>query len=219
MDQNLCQTGWVVSQRSPRKRAADGRRAELVEAAARVVSRDGVAAATTRRIAEEAGLPQGLVHYWFASKDELLQEVITSLLSQFEEAALAPPGADAQDPAGYVLSAFRAAFAVVQADDPGRQVAVYELTTRALRAPDLRDLARQQYTAYRETAAAIVEPWLAAHGPDFPASPGALAQFVAVLFDGAVLAWLADPEGTTPDEIFALAAELLARSTRPAPRG
>jgi hypothetical protein len=30
-----------------------------------------------------------------------------------------------------------------------------------------------------------------------------------------VLAWLADPEGTKPDEIFALAAELLARGARP----
>jgi AcrR family transcriptional regulator len=211
----MCQTRLVPTQRSPRQRAADGRRAELVEAAARVVSREGVAAATTRRIAGEAGLPQGLVHYWFASKDELLQEVILSLLGQFEDAAIAPAGADARDPAGYVLSAFRAAFAVVEADDPGRQVATYELTTWALRTPHLREVARQQYAAYRETAAAIAAPWLAAHGRDFPGSADAMAQFVAVLFDGAVLAWLADPEGTRPDEIFALAAELLARGTRP----
>jgi AcrR family transcriptional regulator len=190
-----------------------------VAAAARVVSREGVAAATTRRIAEEAGLPQGLVHYWFASKDELLQEVIMTLLSQFEEAAIAPVGADVQDPAGYVLSAFRAAFAVVQADDPGHQVATYELTTWALRTPHLREIARQQYTAYRETAAAIAAPWLAAHGRDFPGRADAMAQFVAVLFDGTVLAWLADPEGTKPDEIFALAAELLARGTRPPAEG
>lgn len=210
----MCETGRVPTQRSPRKRAADGRRAELVEAAARVVSQEGVAAATTRRIAEEAGLPQGLVHYWFASKDELLQEVIMSLLSQFEAAA-APVCPDVGDPAGYVLEAFRAAFGVVQADDPGRQVATYELTTWALRTPHLREIARQQYAAYRDTAAAIAAPWLEQHGQNFPASADALAQFVAVLFDGAVLAWLADPEGTKPDEIFALASELLARSARP----
>ena len=213
----MCKTGHVATQRSPRQRAAGGRRAELVAAAARVVSRDGVAAATTRRIAEEAGLPQGLVHYWFASKDELLQEVIMTLLGQFEEAAIAPVGSDVRDPAGYVLSAFRAAFAVVEADDPGRQVATYELTTWALRTPHLQDIARQQYAAYRETAEAIAAPWLAEHGRDFPGSADAMAQFVAALFDGTVLAWLADPEGTKPDEIFALAAELLGRGTRPAP--
>ena len=209
----MCQTGHMATQRSPRQRSAGGRRAELVAAAARVVSRDGVAAATTRRIADEAGLPQGLVHYWFASKDELLQEVIMTLLSQFEAAAVAPAGADVRDPAGYVLSAFRAAFAVVEADDPGRQVATYELTTWALRTPHLQEIARQQYAAYRQTAAAIAAPWLAAHGRNFPGSADAMAQFVAALFDGTVLAWLADPEGTKPDEIFALAAELLARGT------
>jgi hypothetical protein len=32
-----------------------------------------------------------------------------------------------------------------------------------------------------------------------------------------VLAWLADPEGTRPDEIFALAADLLARAASPSP--
>src|SRR5215469_4946535 len=81
----MCFNDLVTTRRSPRRRPdADGRRAELVEAAGRVVARDGVAAATTRRIAEEAGLPQGLVHYWFASKDELLEEVIMTLLREFE---------------------------------------------------------------------------------------------------------------------------------------
>ena len=41
-----------------------------------------------------------------------------------------------------------------------------------------------------------------------------LAQFVAALFDGVNLAWLADPDGTRPDEIFALASTLLAQFAR-----
>lgn len=235
----------MASERTPRKRAADGRRAELVEAAGRVVARDGVAAATTRRIAEEAGLPHGLVHYWFASKDELLEEVIMTLLRQFEEvtAALAgesqaddspvtssgtpgsettgsettgsEPGDRDADPATYVRDAFRAAFGVVEADDPGNQLSTYELTTWALRAPQGRDLARQQYAAYRETAAAICKPWLAAHGATLPdGTSDALARFVAVLFDGTVLAWLSDPEGTRPQEIFDFSASLLAAFVR-----
>jgi hypothetical protein len=34
------------------------------------------------------------------------------------------------------------------------------------------------------------------------------------LFDGVNLAWLADPEGTQPDEIFAFASTLLAQFAR-----
>ncbi len=236
----MCFNNLVATRRAPRKRAADGRRAELVEAAGRVVARDGIAGATTRRIAEEAGLPQGLVHYWFASKDELLEEVIMTLLRQFEAATEAIPaepataepgtgdteGGDTEggdtgsgdtadvDPAEYVRDAFRAAFGVVEADDRGNQLATYELTTWALRTPQMRDLARQQYAAYRVTAAAVAAPWLAVHGANFPGDPDALARFIAVLFDGAVLAWLSDPEGTRADEIFSLVSEMMASYVR-----
>jgi AcrR family transcriptional regulator len=214
----------MATRREPRKRSADGRRAELVEAAGRVVARDGIAAATTRRIAEEAGLPQGLVHYWFASKDELLEEVIMTLLRQFEAATEVISAEDTTgdlpgdpgdvDPAEYVRDAFRAAFGVVEADDRGNQLATYELTTWALRTPQQRDLARQQYAAYRATAAAVAAPWLAVHGENFPGDPDALARFIAVLFDGAVLAWLADPEGTRADDIFSLVSEMMASYVR-----
>ena len=45
------------------------RRTALVQAALRVVARDGVAAATTRRIVAEAGMPLASFHYVFASRD------------------------------------------------------------------------------------------------------------------------------------------------------
>ncbi len=42
-----------------------------------------------------------------------------------------------------------------------------------------------------------------------------LAGFVAALFDGVTLAWLADPEGTRPDDIFVFVSELLTRPRQP----
>lgn len=195
--------------RSPARRDG-GQRAHLIEAAGRLVAREGIAAATTRRIAQEAGVPAGLVHYWFAGKDELLEEVVRSALGDLQQAALTAgqaPGTHTD-----LLAGLRAAFAVVQADEPGRQLSLYELTTWALRAPHLTELARAQYTAYRETAAAGTGAWLAATGAALPGDPELLARFVAVLFDGVTLAWLADPEGTRPDEIFAFVSELLTRA-------
>ncbi|MEQ8604986.1 MAG: TetR family transcriptional regulator [Marivibrio sp.] len=50
----------------------DLRRAELVEAAVESVARIGVQAATTARIAETADLSPGLVHHYFADKEDLL---------------------------------------------------------------------------------------------------------------------------------------------------
>jgi AcrR family transcriptional regulator len=52
-------------------RSADTR-ARLIDAALTVVARDGLAEANVKAIALEAGVTAGLLHYHFASKDELL---------------------------------------------------------------------------------------------------------------------------------------------------
>ncbi len=207
----------MATERSPKRRPVDGRRAQLIEAATRVVATDGVAAATTRRIAQEAGVPHGLVHYWFSGKDELLEEVVQNMLRQLEQAVAEPVVASAPANLPDDLTArFRSAFAVVQGDDSGRQIALYELTTWSLRSRQFRDVARAQYAAYRTSAEVMVQPWQAAHLTGLPGSPEILAQFVATLFDGVNLAWLADPEGTKPDEIFAFVGALLAQYQQPA---
>jgi AcrR family transcriptional regulator len=63
---------------SPRKsKAADpGARQRLIEATARVMRDDGYAAATSRRVAAEAGVKQALVYYYFPTMDDLFVEVL-----------------------------------------------------------------------------------------------------------------------------------------------
>ena len=206
----------MESQRTPKRRPDDGRRAQLIAAATRVVARDGVAAATTRRIAQEAGVPHGLVHYWFSGKDELLEEVVQGMLRQLEAVTSVPAaaGSSGRSAAEDVIDRFRSAFAVVESDDRGRQIALFELTTWSLRSPDHREVARTQYAAYRATAASVTSSWLAEQNVELPGAPDVLAQFVAALFDGVNLAWLADPDGTEPDAIFDLASRLLAQFAR-----
>lgn len=53
----------------------DERTARIVAAAGTVIVRDGLAAATTRAIAEEAGVPLGLIHYAFDDKQALFAAV------------------------------------------------------------------------------------------------------------------------------------------------
>jgi len=75
------------------------RREQLIDAAVRVAARDGVAAATTRAIATEAGASLASVHYCFESKQELLQEVLISIINELtgEAPASAPDGASVAD--------------------------------------------------------------------------------------------------------------------------
>ncbi|MEG0214306.1 MULTISPECIES: TetR family transcriptional regulator [Actinomycetes] len=59
--------------------SVEDRSRQFIEAAARVIASEGIAAATTRRIATEAGAPLAALHYCFRSKDELLDEVYNHL--------------------------------------------------------------------------------------------------------------------------------------------
>jgi len=54
------------------RQRSEGRRREILHAAARVFRRHGIAAAGMREIADEAGLSPGNLYYYFDSKDELL---------------------------------------------------------------------------------------------------------------------------------------------------
>ena len=212
----------MTGTRSPQRRADNGRRAQLISAARAVIAREGVTAATTRRITEEAGLPHGAFHYWFAGKEELLQqeqlfeELVAESLRDMTDSAAARAADTASGAEASLGDLLRAAFDVVERDEqvrPGYQLAGYELTALALRTPALRDLARRQYQAYRDTAAAITAPWVAGRRVDLPGGPDALNQLIAILFDGLVLAWLADPDGTDPDEMFTIIDALADRHT------
>jgi len=61
----------------------DQRRAELVEAFARVLSEHGYAGATIAAVAREAGVAPGLVHHHFADKAELLESLLQRLTEGF----------------------------------------------------------------------------------------------------------------------------------------
>jgi AcrR family transcriptional regulator len=55
--------------------AAEGRE-RLLDAAVRLIAREGIDNVRIARIAAEAGVSAGLVHYHFASRDALLEEAI-----------------------------------------------------------------------------------------------------------------------------------------------
>jgi AcrR family transcriptional regulator len=179
------------------------------------VAREGVAAATTRRIAEEAQLPSGIVHYWFANKDELLEELASRVMGEFN-AKLSLPIEQGTDPLVSLLTRLREVFSVVETDDHGRQLSTYELTAFCLRSPSLSGVARQQYDNYRAAAKSAIESWLEAHPVKLPADTSTLAAFFAAMFDGLALAWLVDPEAARPDEVFQLVAALMVGYTPPA---
>ncbi|WP_240152312.1 TetR/AcrR family transcriptional regulator [Streptomyces mobaraensis] len=68
----------------------EARRADLLEAAASVIAREGYASTSPRQVAQRAGCTTGTVTYCFANKDELVAVVTRSRFDGFD--AVLEPG-------------------------------------------------------------------------------------------------------------------------------
>jgi AcrR family transcriptional regulator len=176
-----------VATPSTRRRGPETRDA-LVAAGLALLERDGIDSLTTRRIAEEAGLPLGAVHYWFADKDELLGVVVDTLLADVRSEVAAASAAAL--PGDRLDSAFRGFSALPS----GRQLALFELTTHAIRTPGLREQARRQYASYRGAAREGLSPWIDDADRSLPGGAAALASLIVAVIDGVTLAQLADED-------------------------
>jgi AcrR family transcriptional regulator len=87
----------------PRVVDHEARRAEVVAALWRVVSRDGLDAATVRRVAAETGMSTSVVSHYFAGKEDLLRAAFRLVLDRgLARARAAPAGGGA--PAQRVLA-------------------------------------------------------------------------------------------------------------------
>lgn len=156
---------------APRKaKSTDGAtRRRLIEATARIMRNEGYAAATSRRVAAEAGVKQALVYYYFPTMDDLFVEVLRA-------------GADV------ALDRMRAA---LTADDPlqtlwaiNSDARVTSLNTEFMALANHRKAIRTELKAYaervRDIETAAVTVALRAKGVDldeFP--PVAIAMLIA----------------------------------------
>ena len=180
-----------------RNRPTGGRGAEtrsaLLRAAAAVVDREGLHAVTTRRVAEEAGLPHGTVHYWFADKADLLRGVLETMLADVRPDIVGEaPGPALGDSVARIYDYF--------VDMPiGRQLALLEFTLVAPRTETLRPLAEELYTVYTSTTREVLQPWADRADQSLPGGVDALATLQVAVIDGLTLAGLAgmDTRGLT----------------------
>jgi TetR/AcrR family transcriptional repressor of bet genes len=68
-----------------RKAVRDIRREQLIEAAIRAISRHGIGETTIADVVQEAGMANGAVNQYFASKDTLLLEALRAVTGEFRE--------------------------------------------------------------------------------------------------------------------------------------
>jgi AcrR family transcriptional regulator len=197
------------------RRPVAERRTQLAEAAIRIATRDGLATTTTRRVAAEAEVSLGSVHYCFESKEALLIEMTRVLVSESAAAAAAAigtPSPPARDVTAMVRRALAAYWSSVEAD-PERHLLTYELAAWGLRAGT--GVGQEQRRAQLLGAAEVIELLGREAGIRWRIEVSRLASLVVAVTDGVTLGWLVDRDDAAAGAALDAFAEQLAAYAEP----
>jgi len=184
------------------------RRLEIVQAALRVIGEVGVQGATTRAIVAEAGMSLASFHYAFASRDEMMEELIAYVVENQTVAAFSSIryGSDIRTTVRDGLQAF---FETIVAD-PAHEQVLFELMLFALRTPALESLPKKQWANYREGATELLNAAAVNAGIEWSRPIGDVAQLLITVTDGLTLAWLANRDLAAAATVMDIAADSLA---------
>jgi AcrR family transcriptional regulator len=118
-----------------KKTARSAAEEALLDAAERLLVDVGYAGITTRRLAEEAGVNHGLVHYYFGS----IENVMVRALERFTERQIARQRAMYAAPDVPFIEKWRTAMRYLVSEDVAYEKVWYELQALAWNRPELRE--------------------------------------------------------------------------------
>lgn len=171
------------------KKATSGNasnRSRIVSAAYRLLAEQGYEAATMKEIAKAAGVAPGLIHYYFSSKDHLLQEVLTEAGERYVKeverwcATLSP---------SQLLEATFTEPKQRVADEPEWFQLRCELFALGLRNPNFHEAVQIMLSTGRQCITRLVRQIAG----DEISHPEATAAVLLAAFDGLALQKLTDP--------------------------
>ena len=172
--------------------SAAERRPQLIKAAIDLMSREGVAAGSTRAIAAELGVAQATVHYTFGTKEELyravMEQLTQELVAQVERAA--PTEASFEDT---IVTLAQALWRTVL-EQPASYQLLTELSLFALRTPHLQEALHSHYGGVLAVTAKLISEAAERTGHQLAQPAETVARFFLAGFDGLTMQRLSLPD-------------------------
>jgi AcrR family transcriptional regulator len=200
---------------SPRPRVAPERRATIVRATIRCLARDGYAGLTMKRIAAEAGLSPGILHYYFRDKRAILARAAATVVADLDR-RVATETRSARNARGRLRALLRACLRVALESRDFWAVFI-ELWGEALHDRELARLNRRAYARARRFLARSVTQGMAA-GAFRKVSPDEAAAVILAVTDGLSLQLTFDPDLMPVGRAVRLAEEVLVAYLAPLAR-
>ncbi|MBI5106252.1 MAG: TetR/AcrR family transcriptional regulator [Solirubrobacterales bacterium] len=185
----------------------------IVDAMRSSVATRGVAGSTFDHVAREAGVSRGLLHYYFATKERLLAEVVrrdTDLrMAQLDEQL-----ASASSAADFV-GLLRASLETAVREDTEFLTLMFEFFTLSRRNEEIAAEFAELVRRTRESVAAVLAAKHEEGVLHLRAAPEAVAELLLGLGDGLALRMLGEPGRPHDQAIDAGAAAVVALLTEP----
>ncbi|MEV6683569.1 TetR/AcrR family transcriptional regulator [Streptomyces erythrochromogenes] len=172
--------------------SAAERRPQLIKAAIDLMTREGVAAGSTRAIAAELGVAQATVHYTFGTKEDLYKAVMdhltAELLAQVERAAPLDAGFEE------TIATLAGALWRTVLEEAGTHYLLMELTVLAVRSPLLTEASQVHLQGVIEMTARLMSEAATRAGRTLAHPPETIARFFLAGFDGLTMHRLSAPD-------------------------
>ncbi|MDX8153827.1 TetR/AcrR family transcriptional regulator [Patulibacter brassicae] len=166
---------------------------EILEATIRCLARDGYAATSLQRVAEEAGVPKRAIPYYFTSRDGLLTNAAEHLIARLVDQIL--QAVDALEDADRIIDVGFEAFWAGLTRDRAFLIAWLGLQTEAITNPSLAPAAAAATDQLRLMIDGLIDGHLARGGQ--LAHPPQTIQITTLAWaQGLALEWVST--GTTP---------------------
>ena len=166
----------------------------ILEAACELIAEDGIDEVRIARVAQRAGASTSLVHHYFSTREELLEQ---ALVHSFEQAGDDRFGEGVASGDGSAVEGLAAAIRESLPYPGGQErewVLWVELWLRAVREPDLRPVAARMYDRYRRWMSEVIATGVESGEFAADADVERSADLAIALLDGAgIRALLGDP--------------------------
>jgi TetR/AcrR family transcriptional repressor of bet genes len=197
------------------------RREQIARALGRVMAEQGYEGASMKAVAREAGLAPGLCHYHFASKEEILLELVDMLAADASARADRAAARASGDPRAELVALIDSRLALGAEADASAVAAWVAVAAEAIRRPAVREAYERALAAELDRVEACARRALVAARGSSRGARALAAAVVAATQGYFVLGTVAPgavPRATAAPQVRALVEALLAGDARPARR-
>lgn len=172
-------------------------RMRIIDAAGKIMANKGIKQTTLADIAREAGISRGTLFYYYASKNDLIYDILEKHLSDLTDAIFASLPRSRGNTADLASVLQNALTGLIQ-DENSARINLYLLQEAIIDGSDLKDRFAVKYQTWRELIASQI---MRAFGVTDARRASALGTLMLAMIDGLTIQFLLAPRSVNFQEV------------------